>query len=147
MENIKFYLHPNVITKKRPSSEILWWIIIHIVFLLFLIGLSACYKIEKKIHYQGSYQGNSIRVLVDKRFFELLTDKVRLKGKAYQYQVCKVEIVAYEEGKASLWEVQISLDLQEEWKIENNQFQLSFVKEETTILKQILKNIKKGMRL
>lgn len=141
------YLHPNTIHGKQVSNYFYYWIYLHIIFIIILILACAFYKIEKKIVYTGYYENQQIHMIVDKNFFERKTDRLLIQEKNYQYQVDKINIIAYEEGKASLWEVWITLDLPDNWRIENNQFQLSFIKEEATILNFIIKNIKKGMNL
>lgn len=147
MDDAKIYFHANNIYEKKVPNYFYYWILLHIIFLFFVIVFLAFYQIEIKTSYGGIYENNKIHIVVDSKFFQLKTDKVFIQDKQYQYQVNKIEVIAYEEGKANLWEVWISLDLPNNWKIENNQFQLSFIREKTTILKQIIRNIKKGMNL
>ncbi len=147
MENSKIYFHTNTILNKKIPNYFRWWILLHMICLLFLILLFSVYKIEKKLLFIGYYQNSQVRLIVDEAFFELSTDKVRIQENVYSYEINKIDIIAYEEGKASLWEVWISLNLPDSWKIDNNQFKLSFIKEKTTVLKQTIKNIKKGMNL
>lgn len=147
MEEMNSYLHSNVILQKKVPNYIGYFVILHILCAIFLILLFAIYKVEKKTTFTGYYEKEQIRIIVDSKFFDLTTKKVLVQEKSYSYQTDKIEVIAYEEGLPSLWEVWITLDLPEYLKIENNQISLSFIKEKTTILKEIIKQIKKGMNL
>lgn len=147
MLDSKVYLHPNTILKRKIPSYFGYWVVFHLLFCLCFFPVFAFYKIEKRITVIGYYQNNQVRIVTDERFFQLKTGNLKINEKIYSYQVNKIQPIAYEEGKASLWEVMISLNLPDSWKIDNNQFKLSFIQEETTLLKQFLKTIKKGMRL
>lgn len=145
MADFEIYLHPYNILNKKVPYYFKVWILIHIIMFLLLLALSMVYKVEKRIEYVGYYQKEVIKMLVDENYFSLSTNEVLLQRKNYRYNVEKIEPVAYEEGKASLWEVSISLNLPENLKIENNQLKLSFLREKETIFKQFIKKIKKGM--
>lgn len=147
MDSSKIWSHPNTILNKTVPNYCRCWIILHIVCFLLLILIFSFYEIEKKLFFIGYYQNNQIRIVVDETFFERSAGEVLIQEKAYSYIITKIDIIAYEEGKASLWEVWISLELPDKWKIENNQLKLSFIKEKETVLKRIIKNIKKGMNL
>lgn len=147
MEESNSYLHSNVILQKKVPNYIGYYVLLHILFAIFLLVLFSICKIEKKTAFIGYYEKENIRIVVDSKFFDLTTKNVLIQEKSYSYQTNKIEVIAYEDGLPSLWEVWITLDLPEHLKIENNQISLSFIKEKTTILKQIIKQIKKGMNL
>ena len=147
MLDSRMYLHPNTILKRKMPSYFCYWVVFHLLFCLLFFPIFAFYKIEKRLTVIGYYQNNQVRIVTDKSFFQLKTENLKINEKMYLYHINKIQPIAYEEGKASLWEVMISVNLPDSWKVDNNQFELSFIQEETTLLKQFLKTIKKGMRL
>lgn len=146
MVSSEIYLHPYIFLNKKVPHYFVIWIIVHVVFFFFLLLLSMMYQLEKRLEYVGYYQNEVIKMLVDESYFSLSNNEVLIQKEIYKYKVEKITTIAYEEGKASLWEVSISLNLPERLKIENNQIQLSFLKEKNTIFQQIINHIKKGMR-
>ncbi len=146
MELSDIYLHPYTILNKKVPSYFFIWFLIHIILFFLISTLSATYLIERRIEYVGYYQNDVIKMLVDENYFLLSKDKVKIQKEEYSYQVKKIEPIAYTEGKASLWEVSILLELPENWRIENNQITLSFLKDKKTLLERVMNKIKKGMK-
>ena len=140
-------LHSNIILHKEPPHYMIYWLILHFVLLFLLVLLASIYPIETKLEFIGYYQNNEVRTVVDNNFFLLSENKLIIQNTTYSYVVKKIEPIAYEEGNAVLWEVSITLDLPDNWKIDNHRFEISFVKSKTTILKQIVQKFRKETKI
>ena len=111
-------------------------VVLFIVF-LFLVF----YPIETRLEFVGYYEEGYILMTVDESFFEISSNVVKIGDDSYSYQVKEIKPIAYEEGKISLWQIQVEIDLKDVWRINNHQFRLSFFKEKKTAMKRILSMI------
>ena len=136
--------HPSTILNHRTSSTSSLILGIHMVVLFIVFLFLVFYPIETRLEFVGYYEEGYILMTVDDSFFEISSNVVKIGDDSYSYQVKEIKPIAYEEGKISLWQIQVEIDLKDVWRINNHQFRLSFFKEKKTAMKRILSMITRG---
>lgn len=148
MDDIDIYLNSSTMLLKKTPSRIVSWVTMLFLFLIFLVCFMGFYKYKKYLKYDAYIKNGYIEFYVDKDFFNKINNnKVLIKEKNYDYDVVSILEFSYENGVNDLWKITIKVDLEKNMLIENNYFQIQFLESEGTIIKRIVKKIKKGLKL
>ena len=148
MDDIDIYLNSSTMLLKKTPSRIVSWVTMLFLFLIFLVCFMVFYKYKKYLKYDAYIKNGYIEFYVDKEFFNKINNnKVLIKEKNYDYDVVSILEFSYENGVNDLWKITIKVDLEKNMLIENNYFQIQFLESEGTIIKRIVKKIKKGLKL
>lgn len=138
MDNLDIYNNSAIILeKKTPKSIISWITILIILILLFIIFSFIPFNIYKSlVGYVDIVDSNSYLVLnFNYSDFPIsINNKLYIKNKQYNYK-----IVSIEKDKLIL-----SLNLDNNFKIQNNIITINILKNRTTLFKIIKNKIKKG---
>ena len=138
MDNLDIYNDSAIILDKKTPKKIISWITILIILtILFIIFSFFPFNIYKQlVGYVNIVDNSSYIVLeVNESDFPInKTNKLYIKNKQYNYKIVNIE-----EDKLIL-----SINLEDNSKIQNNIVTVNILKNRTTLFKIIKNKIKKG---
>lgn len=143
MENINVFVYSKLkLINDRPTKVVSWITILIITFILFLI-ISIFLKFHifsRHIGYIELNNNYNLKIIVDDKSFPIKSNyKLYIDNKKYEYKILSVE------KQIGYYEILVSCNLDDDLLINNNIVTITFQKEETTLIKEIIKKLKKGL--
>lgn len=140
MEDINVFNYSKIkLMNERPSKIVSWNTILFIILILFII-ISIFLKYHIYSDYVGYIDNNNIRIIIDNKSFPVKNNyKLYIDNKKYQYEIINIE------KKNEYYELLIKCNLNKSLLINNNVIKVTFQKETTTFMKEIIKKLKRGM--
>lgn len=141
MEDINAFEYSKLkIMNERPSKIVSWITILIILFVILLI-ISLLFKFNIYQNNIGYIDNNyNLRIIINDSSFPISKKyKLYIDNKRYKYKIIKIE------KKDRYYELLIKCKLNKELLISNNIITVRFKKGETTLMKELIKKIKKGM--
>ncbi len=145
MDNIDIYNNSSVILSRKVPKKIISWVTILCSFLIFIIIFGTFIKFSKYENTIGIVNGNTLTVLLEPNKLNNIKNKLFIKNKQYEFKVKSISKDYVISNNKNYYELILDLDLDEEYKINNNILEISIELEKTTLLKEALKFFKKGM--
>lgn len=149
MIDIDIYNNSAAILSRQTPRKIISWITVLILSLITFIIFSHFYSYNKYINYEAQYHldSNYIEILIDEQYFPISKDsQIYIENKLYDYEIINISAPYIVNGK-KYWSLNIKCDLDEKYIIDGNILKIRFIKIRTTLEKEIMKKIKKGMRI
>ena len=143
MEDINVFNYSKLkLMNDNPSKIISWITILIVVFILFLI-----FGIFLKFHTYSNYIGYidisdnyNLKIIVDEKSFPIKNNyKLYIDNKKYDYKIVLIE------KQVGYYEVLINCKIDDALLINNNILTITFQKEKTSLIKEIIKKFKKGL--
>lgn len=147
MDSIDIYNYSNIKGMSRTPFKIYSWVSILIVSFLVFISYSTLFKYKTYLTYIGIVKNNYVEFYANKDFFTKKSEnKVMINNEVLKYDIVAIEEYSYDSGNTEYWRIVLNVELEPKMKIENNRLTLRFLYKETTLYKDIMKKIKKGLR-
>lgn len=146
MDNIEIYRNSAIILLKKIPSKIYSWTTILIFSFISFTLISVFYRYNKIILYNAVLVNSYIEFYVSEEFFENSNMSLLINKKYYSYEIKSITPFSYYNSETEYWKITIDAKIPKKWNIENNRLLLSFEKEKTTYLSEIINFIKKGMK-
>lgn len=141
MDNLDIYNDSAIILDKKTPRKIISWVtILIILFLLFIIFMFVPFSVYKTFIGNVSIIDDNSYLILDLDSGDFPIDKYKklyIKSKKYDY-----EIIGIEDNKLIL-----SINLDDNLKIDKNIITVNILKDKTTLFKLIKNKIKKGFDL
>ena len=143
MEEIKAFEYSKMKVIKDNPSKIISWITILILLLVIFLIVSIFFHFSIFKEYIGFIDisdNYDIRVMVDRSFFPVNSEyELYIDNRKYEYQITKINHLD------QYSEVFIKCKLDKKVLTDNNIINVRFKKYTTTLIKEFIKRIKKGM--
>lgn len=143
MEEIKAFEYSKMKVIKDNPSKIISWITILILLLVIFLIISIFFHFSIFKEYIGFIDisdNYDIRVMVDRSFFPVNSEyELYIDNRKYEYQITKINHLD------QYSEVFIKCKLDKKVLTDNNIINVRFKKYTTTLIKEFIKRIKKGM--
>jgi|GEM_PF-3343132 len=146
MDSTDIYFHPGIVLDRKTPSNIYSWITILIVSSISILLITLIISHDKHISYDAIINEGLIELYVDNEFFNTDTNTIKILDKNFEYKTVTIEPFIHRENKPQVWKVIISADIPDDWIIDNNHIRAYFNQGRTTLFKEIIKTIKKGLR-
>lgn len=143
MENLNAFNYSKMkLINDKPSKIISWITILCILSLVFIL-ISILFKINKYLTTVGYVEINedyNLKIIVDKSSFPIKKNyKLYIEDYQYDYKIIKInELDMY-------YELLVECKLDKELLINNNILKVRFKTGTTTLIKEWIEKIKKGM--
>lgn len=145
------YLNASSIITKELPKKIISWITILIISLIAFIIVGIYYEYPQYLNYRGNIIKEKkeyfIKVLVlEDDLLKIKKGKLILNKKNMDFNIKYIEPVYYlDSNEQKYYEVVLNSKLQEDLKVENNPILIKFELPKTTLIKEVIKKIRKGM--
>ena len=144
MEEIDVFAYSKLkIMNEKPSKIISWITILATLFFTLLI-ISIFFKYHLYSNYIGYVQIDNkynIKVIIDDELPTLNKDyKLYINNHKYKYKIVEIN------KQVGYYEMYIKCDLDKSILINNNIITVRFKKEQTTLIRELIKKFKKGMK-
>ena len=143
MENIDVFAFSKLKLMNDKPSRIVSWITILVVFVIFFVVLGIFLNFNIYSSYIGYVEINNdynLRIIINDKSFPINKNyKLYIDNKRYSYKITKIE------KSNGYYELLVNCKLDENLLINNNILTVRFKKYSTTLMKEMLKRIKKGM--
>ena len=141
---------PLILEKKRPLYIVSYLTIILIV-ILFIILIGSLYEYNPYKSYLGkviiSENDFYINILMEDRDVLFLNKDIFINNKSYKSKIISISDIAYiGENLKKYYEVRIKSNIDDNLIIQNNIIEISMKLPKTTLLKELIKNIRKGLK-
>ncbi|MCM1371204.1 MAG: hypothetical protein NC181_04895 [Clostridium sp.] len=145
MNDIDIYENSSIILNRKTPLKIISWLFILISFSTFLIIFGGFYKFKKYQSYISIFTSNHLILLVEEKNISNIGNRFILDNKIYNFSIESISKDYVIENNKNYREVLLNVDLEENYKIENNILNINLEGNDTTLLKEIIKFFKKGM--
>ena len=141
---------PLILEKKRPLYIISYLTIILIVILAIIL-IASLYEYNPYKSYLGkiviSENDFYINILMEERDVSFLNKNIIINNKNYKSKIVSISDIAYiGENLKKYYEIKIKSDIDDNLIIQNNIIQINIKLPKTTLLKELIKNIRKGLK-
>lgn len=143
MENLNAFNYSKMkLINEKPSKIISWITILCILSLVFIL-ISILFKINKytnTIGYVEIKEDYNLKIIIDKSLFPIKKNyKLYIEDNKYDYKIIKINKLD------TYYELLVDCKLEKELLINNNILKIRFKTGKTTLIKELIKKIKKGM--
>ena len=143
MENLNAFNYSKMkLINEKPSKIISWITILCILSLVFIL-ISILFKINKytnTIEYVEIKEDYNLKIIIDKSLFPIKKNyKLYIEDNKYDYKIIKINKLD------TYYELLVDCKLEKELLINNNILKIRFKTGKTTLIKELIKKIKKGM--
>ncbi len=142
MENISAFEYSKLKLMNEEPSKVISWITILLILLCLFILFSIFFKYNLYEQYPGIIELNdhyNVKLYVDKKIFPLKKNyKMYLDDKKIKYSVYKIN------DTGTYYELFLDCQLDDNLLINNNLVTIKIKKRQTTLLKEIIRKIRKG---
>lgn len=143
MESINAFEYSKLKLLNENPPKVISWITILILFVILGLFFSVFFQFYIFSTYTGYIDTNddyNIRVVVDKDIFPIKDNyELYIDNKKYDYEIINID---YYNG---YYEVFIDCNLDDEILVNNNIVTVRFQKYKTTLIKEFIKKIRKGL--
>ncbi len=143
MEDINVFVYSKLKLLNEKPSRIISWITILSILSIILLIVSIIFKYHIYSNYIGYVdieKNHNIKIIIDDKIFPIKKNyKLYLDNKKYKYKIVSIN------KQKGYYELYIYCDLDKEMLINNNIITVRFEKESTTLLKELIKKLRKGM--
>ena len=143
MESINAFEYSKLKLLNENPPKVISWITILILFVILGLFFSVFFQFYIFSTYTGYIDTNddyNIRVVVDKDIFTIKDNyELYIDNKKYDYEIINID---YYNG---YYEVFIDCNLDDEILVNNNIVTVRFQKYKTTLIKEFIKKIRKGL--
>ena len=143
MESINAFEYSKLKLLNENPPKVISWITILILFVILGLFFSVFFQFYIFSTYTGYIDTNddyNIRVVVDKDIFPIKDNyELYIDNKKYDYEIINID---YYNG---YYEVFIDCNLDDEILVNNNIVTVRFKKYKTTLIKEFIKKIRKGL--
>ena len=145
MDNIDIYNNSSIILSRKVPKKIISWISVLISITLFIIIFGTFVKFMKYEKTIGIVNKNTLTVLLTKDKLNEIKNKLIIKNKEYEFSINSISKDYIISDNKNYYEVILDLELDDEYKINNNILDISIELGKKTLLKETLNFFKKGM--
>lgn len=142
---IDIYENKSIILNQKIPNRIISWTTILIILTLFILIFGNLYKFDKYLNYNAVIQNNNIILLIEKNKINNLKGQVMFNKKNYDFDIKEISEQDYYQDNKYYKQVILDMNLEDKYKIENNILNLYFKDKKTTLIKEIIDFIKKGL--
>lgn len=141
MENINVFNYSKLkLMNEKPSKIISWITILSIIIVLFII-FSVFFKYHLYSSHVGYIDNNyNLIIIVNNNSFPIKKNyKLYIDNKKYKYKIKNIN------KQKGYYEILIECKLDDDLLIKNNIITITLKKEQTTLMKELIKKLKKGL--
>lgn len=140
MDDINVFNYSKLkLTDENPSKIISWITILSIMFILFIV-FSIFFQYNIYSTYIGYIENDNIRIIINDNSFPIKNNyKLFIDNKKYNYKILNLE------KNNGYYELLVKCNIDKTLLINNNIVTVNFQKEKTTLMKEIIKKLKKGL--
>lgn len=144
MEEIDVFAYSKLKIMNEKPSKIISWITILATLLFTLLIISILFKYHLYSNYIGYVQIDNkynIKVIIDDELPTINKEyKLYINNQKYKYKIVEIN------KQVGYYEMYIKCDLDKSLLINNNIITVRFKKEQTTLIRELIKKFKKGMK-
>ena len=149
--NINLFENSSIIYMRKQQNKIVSYMIILLIGSILFLLIATRYKYTKYNIYYGKVvnieDNNYIYMTVDSDFIdEKNRNYLEINDKEYKCHLRSVSDNYYVYNSTKYWEVTFNCDLPEEININDNLIEIKMSSNKTTLFKEIIKKIKKGLK-
>ncbi len=150
MEAISIFDNSSLILEKKRPLYIISYLTIILIATLFILLIGSLYKYNPYKNYLGRIIINEddfyINLLMEEEEIPFLNDSLIINNKNYKSKIINISDTAYiGENTKKYYEVTLESNIDDNLIIQNNIIQINIKLPKTTLLKELVKNIKKGL--
>lgn len=145
MDDINIYYNSSIILDRKIPSKIVSWVTILIGLLIFILlfGNFIGYKKYQKV--VGIVKNNTIIVLIEPNMINKIQRTLIINNKEYNFEINSISEDYTILDNKNYYEMILDIDLDNKYKINNNILELNIELGKTTLIKEIIIFLKKGM--
>ena len=150
-DDINAFNNSAIIYNRKQQIFIISWISIFIISFIFFTIIVIFYKYTIFNIYYGKVvntkEENSLYIAVDSDFVEMKNrNYLNISGEDYKCKLKKFNDKYYYIGTKKYWDVIYNCEIPSEINVNDNLIEVKVIKRKTTIFKEILAKIKKGVK-
>ena len=143
MEDINVFNYSKLkLMNEKPSKIVSWLTILAIIFILFTI-FSIFLKINLYSQHLGYIEINdnyNLKIIIEDKDFPVKNNyKLYIDNKNYDYKIININ------KQVGYYELLVNCNIDENLLINNNLVTIKFQRGQTTIIKELIKKLKKGL--
>lgn len=143
MEDINVFNYSKLkLMNEKPSKIVSWLTILAIIFILFTI-FSIFLKINLYSQHLGYIEINdnyNLKIIIEDKDFPVRNNyKLYIDNKNYDYKIININ------KQVGYYELLVNCNIDENLLINNNLVTIKFQRGQTTIIKELIKKLKKGL--
>lgn len=139
------YYNSSVILLRKTPYKIISWITILFISMLSIIIFGIVFKYNKYEKYIAIFKDNQLHLLIEPNRINDLKTEFILNNKKYSFEINSISEDYIINETKNYYEVILNCELDNKYKINNNILNINMELDKTTLLKEILNFLKKGL--
>lgn len=145
MDDINIYYNSSIIVDRKIPSKIVSWVTILIGLLIFILLFGNFVEYKKYQKVVGIVKNNAIIVLIEPNMINKMQRTLIINNKEYNFEINSISEDYTILDNKNYYEMILDIDLDNKYKINNNILELNIELGKTTLIKEIIIFLKKGM--
>lgn len=145
MDDINIYYNSSIIVDRKIPSKIVSWVTILIGLLIFILLFGNFVEYKKYQKIVGIVKNNTIIVLIEPNMINKMQRTLIINNKEYNFEINSISEDYTILDNKNYYEMILDIDLDNKYKINNNILELNIELGKTTLIKEIIIFLKKGM--